>query len=257
MIDERAIIDPKAVIGKDVTIGPWTLIGPDVTIGDGTTIGSHVVIKGPTRIGKNNQIMQFASLGEAPQDKKYANEPTELIIGDNNVIREYCNFNRGTMQGIEKTIIGNNNLFMANVHIAHDCVVGNHIIMANNSSLAGHVEVDDFAILSGYIGVHQFCQIGRYAFISHGMLITKDVPPFLMVAGGRRNGAAGINSEGLRRHGFSKDAIQKIKTAYKILYLRGLNLDEASAQISEMATELPELKPMVDFLGKTKRGIIA
>ncbi len=257
MIDERAVIDPAAKVADGAVIGPWTYIGPDVEIGEGTQISSHVVIKGPTKIGKNNKIYQFASLGEEPQDLKYAEEATLLEIGDNNVIREYCNFNRGTVQGGNVTKIGNNNLFMANVHIAHDCILGDHIVMANNSSLAGHVDVKDYARFSGYIGVHQFCQIGEHSFISHGMLITKDVPPFVLAAGGRHSQATCINSVGLERNGYSSEAIKKIKIAFKIIYRRGLSLQDATKELESMVAETPEIQILVDFLQASKRGIIA
>jgi UDP-N-acetylglucosamine acyltransferase len=257
VIDERAFIHPSAVVAPSVTIGPWAYIGENVHIDEGTEIGPHVVIKGPTRIGKNNKIFQFASIGEQPQDKKYDNEPTELMIGDNNVIREYCNFNRGTLQGGGVTKIGSRNLFMANVHIAHDCNIGNNIIMANNTSIAGHVEIKDFAILSGYIGIHQFCLIGEYSFLSHGMLITQDVPPYMMVAGGRRKKVSGVNLEGLRRHQFSPEAIRAIKDTYKILYMRNLPLDEATVQLEALAKKHPEIERVVSFIGESKRGLLA
>lgn len=257
MIDERAFIHPSATIGPDVSIGPWAYIGENVSIDEGTMIGPHVVIKGPTRIGKNNKIFQFASIGEQPQDKKYDNEPTELVIGDDNVVREYCNFNRGTLQGGGITRIGSRNLFMANVHIAHDCQIGNNIIMANNTSVAGHVTIKDFAILSGYIGIHQFCLIGEYSFLSHGMLITQDVAPYLMVAGGRRKKVSGINLEGLRRHQFSPEGIRAIKDMYKILYMRNLSLAEATAQLEELAKTHPEIQRVLTFIGESKRGLLA
>jgi UDP-N-acetylglucosamine acyltransferase len=257
VIDDRAVVDPAAKVADNVTIGPWTYIGPGVEIGEGTNIASHVVIKGPTKIGRNNKIFQFASLGEDPQDLKYEEEATLLEIGDGNTIREYCNFNRGTVQGGNVTKIGNNNLFMANVHIAHDCILQDHIVMANNSSLAGHVEVQSYARFSGYIGVHQFCQIGEHSFISHGMLITKDVPPYVLAAGGRHSQATCINSVGLERFGYSADAIKNIKKAFKIIYRRGLTLQDAVKEIETMVAQTPELKVMVDFLANSKRGIIA
>lgn len=257
MIDERAYIHPSAVIAKNVTIGPWAYIGENVTIDEGTWIAPHVVVKGPTRIGKNNKIFQFASIGEQPQDKKYNNEPTKLIIGDDNVIREYCNFNRGTVHGGGVTQIGSRNLFMANVHIAHDCIIGNNIIMANNTSVAGHVEIKDFAILSGYIGIHQFCKIGEYSFLSHGMLITQDVAPYMMVAGERRKKVSGINVEGLRRHQFSPEAIRAIKEAYKILYMRNLRLSEATEQLIDLAKTHPEIERVVSFIEASERGLLA
>jgi UDP-N-acetylglucosamine acyltransferase len=257
VIDERAIVHPTAKIADNVTIGPWTTVGENVSIDEGTWIAPHVVINGPTRIGKNNKIFQFASIGEQPQDKKYAGEPTELIIGDENIIREYCNFNRGTVHGGGVTKIGSRNLFMANVHIAHDCIIGNNIIMANNTSVAGHVEIKDFAILSGYIGIHQFCLIGEYCFISHGMLITQDVPPYMMVAGERRKKVSGINAEGLRRHQFSTEAIRAIKESYKILYMRNLSLQEATHQLRDLAKEHPELDRLLSFIEASKRGLLA
>ena len=179
------------------------------------------------------------------------------MIGDNNVIREYCNFNRGTMQGAKRTVIGSRNLFMANVHIAHDCMIGNDIIMANNSSVAGHVEIRDFAILSGYIGIHQYCLIGEHAFISHGMLVTQDVPPYLIVAGGRRNKVSGVNTEGLKRRGFSPEAIRSIKEAYKILYMRHLPLSDATDALKQLAKTAPDIELFLDFLASSKRGLIA
>lgn len=257
MIDERAIVHPSAEIADNVTISPWAMIGENVKIGEGTWIGPHVVIKGPCAIGKNNKIFQFASIGEQPQDKKFGGENTELVIGDNNTIREYCNFNRGTEQGGGVTKIGSNNLFMANVHIAHDCIIGNNIIMANNTSIAGHVTIKDHAILSGYIGIHQFCLIGEYCFISHGMLITKDVPPYMMVAGERRKKVSGINSEGLRRHEFSKDAIRHIKEAYKILYMRNLSLEQAKTELNALARSEPAINRILSFIEDSERGLLA
>lgn len=257
MIDERAFIHPTAAVAATATIGPWAYIGEHVSIDEGTVVGPHVVIKGPTRIGKNNKIFQFASIGEEPQDKKYDNEPTELVIGDDNVIREYCNFSRGTLQGGGVTTIGSRNLFMANVHIAHDCHIGNNIIMANNTSVAGHVTIKDFAILSGYIGIHQFCLIGEYSFLSHGMLITQDVPPYMMVAGERRKKVSGINTEGLRRHQFSPEAIRAIKETYKILYMRNLPLAEATSQLEVLAQTHPEVQRVVNFIGESTRGLLA
>lgn len=257
MIHPSAIIDPSAKIAPGASVGPFAVIGANVEIGEGTSIAAHVVIKGTTKIGKRNKIYQFASIGEDPQDKKYAGEDTELIIGDDNVIREYCNFNRGTIQGAKRTVIGNRNLFMANVHIAHDCVIGNDVIMANNSSVAGHVEIRDFVIMSGYIGIHQFCLIGEHAFVSHGMLITQDVPPYLIVAGGRRNKVSGVNAEGLKRRGFTPEAIRAIKEGYKILYMRQLSLSDATVALKQLAKTAPEIEAYLDFLAASKRGLIA
>lgn len=256
MIHPTAVIDPSAQLGLNVTVGAYAVIGPHVKIGEGTQISPHVVIKGPTTIGRHNKIYQFASIGEDCQDKKYAGEPTELVIGDHNVIREYCSFNRGTVQGGNVTRIGDRNLFMAGVHIAHDCHVGSHIIIANNSSLAGHVTVKDYAILSGYIGVHQFCHIGEYAFVSHAMMVTKDIPPYMLVAGGRRHKVSGINAEGLKRHQFSSEAIQHIKMAFKILYKRDLSLADALSQIEALSQDCPQLGILVNFIQQSQRGII-
>lgn len=250
-----AIIHPGAQLADDVQVGAYTIIGEHVEIGAGTTIGPHVVINGHTRIGKNNRIFQFSSLGEIPQDKKYANEPTRLEIGDNNTIREFCTFNLGTVQDGGVTRIGNNNWIMAYVHLAHDCQVGNNTIFANSSQLAGHVLVDDFAILGGFTAVHQFCQIGAHVITGVNTTLFQDVPPYVTVSG---NPAAphGINSEGLKRRGYSSAAVMAIKRAYKTLYRSGLSLEEAKAAISEQIAEHPELKLLADFLNRSQRGIV-
>lgn len=254
-IHPTAIVDPKARLGSDVTVGAYSVIGPDVEVGDGTWIGPHVVINGPTRIGRENRIYQFASLGEAPQDKKYAGEPTRLEIGDRNVIRESVTINRGTVSGGGLTSIGDDNWLMAYIHVAHDCHVGSNAIFSNNASLAGHVTVGDWVILSGFTLVHQFCSIGEHAFTGMGSAISKDVPPYLMVSG-NPGAPHGINKEGLKRRGFSPETIRNIRNAYRLLYRSGLPLEEAKKEIYGMAQEHPELKGFADFLDNSKRSII-
>jgi UDP-N-acetylglucosamine acyltransferase len=250
-----AIIHPNAKLADDVSVGPYTIIGEHVEIGAGTTVGPHVVINGHTTIGKNNRIFQFSSLGEIPQDKKYANEPTRLEIGDNNMIREFCTFNLGTAQDKGVTRVGNNNWIMAYVHLAHDCQVGNHTIFANNAQLAGHVIVDDYAILGGFTVVHQFVQIGAHVITGMGSILFQDIPTYVTVSG---NPAAphGTNSEGLKRRGFSSAAVMAIKRAYKTLYKSSLTLEEAKTALATQAAEHPEVQVMVEFLGRTQRGIV-
>jgi UDP-N-acetylglucosamine acyltransferase len=255
MIHPTAIVDPRAQLAPDVEIGAYSIIGPDVTIDTGTRIGAHVVIEGPTAIGKNNHIFQFSSLGAAPQDKKYAGEPTRLEIGDNNTIREFCTFNRGTLQDAGVTRIGNNNWVMAYVHIAHDCQVANHTILANNSSLAGHVHLADYAILGGFTLVHQFCKIGAHVITAVNSVVFKDVPPYVTAAGYDAS-PHGINSEGLKRRGFSAERIAAIKRAYKTLYRAGLTLDEAKVALTEQCKGAPDLNILLDFLTTSTRGII-
>lgn len=255
MIDSSAIIHPTAKIGAQVTIGPWTVIGPYVEIDEGTVIGPHVVINGPTRIGKNNRIYQFASVGEAPQDKKYKDEDTVLIIGNNNTIREYCTLNRGTNQGGGTTRIGDNNWLMAYVHIAHDCVIGNETIFANNASLAGHVHVDDYAIISAFCGVHQFCFVGAHSFIARASYASKDVLPYIIVAGYIPE-ANGINTEGLKRRGFSSDTIESLRRAYKIIFRRGLTVQQAITELEECMPECPEIGLFISALKKSERGFV-
>lgn len=255
MIHPTAIIDATAEIGEDVTIGPYVVIGADVVLGAGTVINSHAVIKGPTRIGTENRIFQFASVGEDPQDKKYGGEATILEIGNRNVIREFATIHRGTIQEQGITQIGDDNLFMAYTHVAHDCVIGNRVIMANAASLAGHVQVDDFAILGGFSLVHQFCRIGQYSFSAMGSVISRDIPPYVMV-GGRPTKPHGINTVGLERHGFGSEALRQIKKAYKIIYKAGFKLEEAINLLREMAADSPEIAPLVEFLQNTGRSII-
>lgn len=255
MIHPTAIIDPRARVGTNVDIGPYSIVGPDVEIGDGTWIGPHVVIKGPTVIGQNNKIFQFASVGEDCQDKKFKGEPTRLVIGDNNVIRESVTVHRGTVQDNSLTQIGNNNLLMAYVHVAHDCIVGNNVILANNATLAGHVHVGDAVILGGFTGVHQFCHIGAHAFAAVSSVIVKDVPPYLMVAGHNAE-PHGLNTEGLRRRGFSVETIAQLRRAYKVIYRQGLTVQAALPILEEMSGECAEVQPFVDFLKSSTRGII-
>lgn len=260
LIDSRAEVHPKAKLGKDVTIGPWAFIGPDVEIGAGTTIGAHAVIDGVTRIGKNNQIFQFASIGEKPQDLKYQGEATLLEIGDNNTFREFSTINTGTVQGGGITKIGNHNLFMNYVHIAHDCRIGDYNVFSNNASLAGHVVVYDRVIFGSFAGVHQFCQIGSYSFLSAGSLLTLDVPPYILVSRvekGTGASAAGLNLVGLKRNGFSPEAIRNLQKAYKILYQKNLRLEEAIETLKEIVPECPEVQLLVDFLlHGSGRGIV-
>lgn len=250
-----AIIHPAARLADDVEVGAYTLIGEHVEIGKGTVIGPHVVICGHTRIGQHNRIFQFCSLGEIPQDKKYAGEPTRLEIGDHNVIREFCTFNLGTAQDVGVTRLGNHNWIMAYVHLAHDCQVGNHTVFANNANLAGHVVVDDYAILGGFTGVHQFCHVGAHVMTGVGSVLLQDLPPYVMVSGSPA-APHGINSEGLKRRGFSSAAIMAIKRAYKTLYKSGLTFDEARDAIMGQAVKYPELNRLSDFLKASKRGII-
>ena len=255
MIDQNAVVDQSAMLADNVKVGPYSVIDADVSIGANTVIGPHVVIKGPTRIGANNRIFQFSSIGEDPQDKKYAQERTELDIGDHNIIREYCTINRGTIQDQKLTRIGSHNLFMAYTHIAHDCKIGSHVVMSNGASLAGHVRLGDYVVLGGFSLVHQFSHIGEYCFAAMGSAISQDIPPYVMVAGNPTKPHS-INIVGLERHGFSPDIINEIRRAYKIIYKSGLKLGDAIAVLSEMSRETPEIQCMVDFLRQSNRGII-
>ncbi len=254
-IHPTAIVHPGARIGSGVEIGAYTLVGEHVEIGDNTRVGPHVVLTGHTRIGRDNRIFQFCSLGEIPQDKKYANEPTRLEIGDRNVIREFCTFNCGTPQDTGVTRLGDDNWIMAYVHLAHDCQVGNHTIFANNASLAGHVQIGDWVILGGFTTVHQFVRVGAHAMTSMASALVQDLPPYVMVSGNKAE-AHGINSEGLKRRGFSPEAIAAIKRAYRTLYKAGLQLAEAQAVIAAESANISELKPLADFLAVAGRGIV-
>lgn len=255
MIDPRAAIDPQAELDEGVSVGPFAVIGAGVQIGAGTEIGPHAVIKGPTRIGRDNRIFQFASVGEDPQDMKYAGEVTYLEIGDRNTIREFATVHRGTRQDHGVTRIGDDNLLMAYTHVAHDCRIGNHVIMANAASLGGHVQVDDWAILGGFTTVHQFCRIGAHSFCGMGSSITKDLPPYVLV-GGSPTKPRGINSEGLQRRGFSEDSIAALKRAYRRIYLSGVSLAEATREVRAMSGDFDALKPLADFLEQEGRSIL-
>ena len=255
MIDSRAIVSPKARVAAGVEVGPYTIVGDDVEIGEGTWVGPHAVINGPTTIGRECRIHQFASIGDAPQDKKYRGEPTRLEVGDRNVFREFCTINRGTVGGHGVTRIGDDNLFMAYAHVAHDCVVGNKCVMANYSVLAGHVEIGDWVILAGYAGIHQFCKVGAHAFLGNNAAVTRDVPPFLLVSGSPAE-PKGINSEGLKRRDFTPEQIANIKGAYRVLYRSGLKLAEATEKLKELAQTQPEVQPFVDFLPRVTRSIV-
>jgi UDP-N-acetylglucosamine acyltransferase len=254
-IHPTALVDPAAQLADDVEVGPYSIIGPKVTISEGSRIGPHVVVTGRTTIGKNTRIFQFASIGEEPQDKKYDGEDTELIIGDNNTIREGCTISRGTAQGGGKTIIGNDNWIMATVHIAHDCILGDNIIMANCAALAGHVTVGDWAIISGYALIHQFCNVGEHSFTSFASHVNQSIPPYVTVSGEKAR-AKGVNTEGLKRRGYSPEQIQQVRRAYKVLYRSGLRLEEAKEQLAEMASEHDEVKPWIDFLNTTEKSFI-
>lgn len=253
MIHSTAIIDAKTELADDVEIGPYSIIGPDVRIDSGTVVASHAVLKGPTTIGKNNRIFQFSSIGEECQDKKYKGERTRLEIGDGNTIREYVTVHRGTVQDRGVTTIGDNNLFMAYVHVGHDCVVGNDIIFANNATLAGHVSVGDSAILGGFTGVHQFCQVGAYSMAAMFSAINKDVPAFIMVQGNMAS-AHGMNFVGMKRRGYSKALIKNLRTAYRIVYRQGLALDEAKVQLRSLEAS-DELTLFINSLESSRRGI--
>lgn len=255
MIHQTAIIDSTAVIADDVTIGAYSIIGPNVEIGSGCVIESHVVIKGPSKIGKNNKIYQFSSIGEDPQDKKYADEPTVLEIGDNNLIRENVTINRGTVQGGGITKIGDNNWIMAYVHIAHDCIIGNDNILANNATLAGHVLIDDFVILGGFTLISQFNEMGSYSFSAMGSVISRHVPPYVLVSGHMAK-PIGINVEGLRRRDFSDVQIKNIRQAYKLVYRSGLGIEEATQKLKQIDQKQSELDNFIEFLTTQKGGII-
>lgn len=254
-MSNKPIIDPAARIGANVSIGPWTIIGPDVEIGDDCEIRSHVVIRGPTRIGRNNTIFQFASVGEDPSDKKFHGEQSRLEIGDNNVIREGATLHRGTQVGGNVTRIGNNNLFMPYTHVAHDCIIGNNVIFSNNAAVSGHVVVDDWAILGGFAGVYQFLHIGAHSFIGAQSHVNMDVPAYVMVNGTPPE-PKGINSTGLERRGFSKDVIMVLRRAYKVLYRNGNTLDEAMAELAELAKGTPEVVALIDSIRASKKGIL-
>ncbi len=254
MIHPTAIIHEGAQIAEDVEIGPYAIIGEHVSIGSGTTVGPHTVIEGWTEIGCDNRIFQFASIGAAPQDLKYRGEKALLKIGDRNTVREFATLHRGTADGGGETIVGNDNLLMAYSHVAHDCILGNQVILANGATLAGHVEVDDFAILGGLCAVHQFTKIGSHVMISGGSMVTQDVPPF-SIAQGDRAKTVGINQIGLKRRGFSDEAIRGIKQAYKLIFRSGLRTEEALEQIANEIKDLPEVEQFSEFVRNSTRGV--
>lgn len=254
LIDPLAIVDPSAVLADDVTVGPWTIIGPEVEIGAGSIIASHVVIKGPTRIGQNNHIYQFSSIGEDTPDLKYQGEATRLVIGDHNVIREGVTIHRGTVQDRSETTIGDHNLIMAYAHIGHDSVIGNHCILVNNTALAGHVHMDDWAILSGFTLVHQYCHIGAHSFTAMGTAVGKDIPAFITAAGNPAV-ARSMNFEGMRRRGFSEEAIQALRRAYKTVYRQGLTVDAALEKLADSEVQHPEVAVFCESIRQSSRGI--
>ena len=255
LISKHAVIHPRADIASVVVIGPGTIIGADVEIGEGTWIGPHVVIQGPTKIGKGNKIFQFASVGDAPQDKKYKGEDTRLEIGDNNIIREFTMISRGTVTGTGVTLIGNDNFFMAYSHVGHDCQVGNHVSLVSYAALSGHVVVEDYANIGGYSAIHQFCHIGAYAFVARATYVTKDVLPYVMIAG-TDTSACGLNTVGLRRAGFSSEAIDSLRRAYKIIFRKGLTVQQALEELELMRDSTIEVVPLIDALKNSTRGIV-
>lgn len=255
-IHPSAWIDPAARLGADVQVGPFTSIGADVEIDEGTVIGAHCSITGPTRIGRHNHVLGHAAIGGDPQDKKFGGERTELVIGDRNTIREFTTINRGTGAGGGVTRIGDDNWLLAYTHIAHDCTVGNHCVFSNNSTLAGHVQIGDWVIMSGFAGVHQFCRIGAHAFLGMGVLVSGDVLPYTMVAGDAQGRPRGINSEGLKRRGFDNERISAIKRAYRTLYVAGLPLAEARQQLVEQARESEDVRALLDFIDSGERPLL-
>jgi UDP-N-acetylglucosamine acyltransferase len=255
VISKQAIVDPSSKIDTDVTIGAFSVIGPNVEIGSGTIVGPHVVINGPTKIGRNNRFYQFSSIGEDCQDKKYHGEDTRLEVGDDNVFREGCTVHRGTVQGGGVTKIGNDNLFMVNTHVAHDCIIGSHVVFSNGASIAGHVRVDDYANLGGFVGVHQFCVIGAYSFAAGGSIILKDVAPFVTVSGHPAQ-VHGLNTVGLTRREFSSEAINALKQAYKIVFRSSPTVNEALSQLTDLVKSFKEVALLKDFLEQSTRGIV-
>jgi UDP-N-acetylglucosamine acyltransferase len=255
-IHPTAVVDPSSRIGANVEIGAYSVIGPDVEIGEGTRIGAHCTIEGPTRIGRDNRFHGHAAIGGDPQDKKFDGERTELVIGDRNVFREFATINRGTGQGGGATRIGDDNWFLSYVHVAHDCQVGNGCVFSNNATLAGHVEIGDFVILSGFTGVHQFCRIGAHAFVGMGAFVNGDVPPFVMVAQEGYGRPRGVNVEGLKRRGFDAERIAAIKRAYRALYVSGARLDEAKLQLATLAQGSADVRGVLEFIERGERPLL-
>ena len=256
-IHPTAIIHQEAILHKKVKIGAYTVIGKSVEVGEGTEIGNHVNITGYTKIGKSNKIFHSSSIGEQPQDIKYKDQETYLEIGDRNTIREFCTINTGTVEGNKKTLIGNDNWILAYVHIAHDCIVKNNIVIVNNASLAGHVEIDNYVVLGGFTAIHQFCKIGQHAITMGGTLLSQDVPPYVRaVSKGGMASPNGINSLGLRRRGFTSEAISNIKNGYKIIYMRNNSIDEAKKELTKLKLTSPEVGKYIDFIERSNRGLI-
>ncbi|HFE49093.1 MAG TPA: acyl-ACP--UDP-N-acetylglucosamine O-acyltransferase [Chromatiaceae bacterium] len=255
MIDPRALVDSKAELDEDVSVGPFAIIEADVRIGRGSSIGPHSIVRAGTRMGRDNRVFQYASVGEDPQDKKYNGEPTELILGDRNVVREFATLNRGTAQDSGATRIGSDNLLMAYIHVAHDCQIGDHTIMANAASLGGHVHIDDYAILGGFTIVHQFCRVGAHSFSQMGSMVQKDIPPFVTV-GGHPAKSRGINAEGLKRRDFPLETISAIKRAYRKLFMSGLRLEDALSLVSEEMADIAEVNQLVEFISSSQRSVI-
>jgi UDP-N-acetylglucosamine acyltransferase len=254
MIDARAVVSADAQLAADVEVGPFTVIGPQVVIGPGTWIGPHAVINGPTRIGADNKVFQFVSLGDAPQDKKYKGEPTRLEIGDRNVFREFVTVNRGTTKDKGVTTIGSDNLFMSYTHVAHDCQLGDQIVMANCATLGGHVEVGDWVIMGGLSAVHQFAKIGAHCFIANNAAVSRDIPPFVMAVGQPAEPHS-VNSEGLKRRGFTAEQISAIRSAFRIFYRKKLKMSESMPQLEQLAQDHPEIREFVEFIKRSARGI--
>lgn len=255
MIDPLALIDPSAKLAPDVSVGPYAVIGPNVEVGPGCRIAAHAIIERNTRLGARNQVFQFASVGSAPQDKSYRDEPTSLEIGDDNVFREFCSINRGTVKDEGVTRIGHRNLFMANTHVAHDCKLGSDIVMANLATLGGHVHLGDWVIMGGLSGVHQHCKVGAHAFIANNAAVTRDVPPFVMTVG-QPAVPHSVNSEGLKRRGFTPEQIRNIRNAYRTLYREEKRLEDAEQELAQRVAAQPEIAPFVAFIGATKRSLI-
>jgi UDP-N-acetylglucosamine acyltransferase len=255
VIDARAIVSPQAELAPDVVVGPFSIIGPNVQIGPGCIVGPHVVINGPTRIGAQNRFFQFASIGDAPQDKKYKGEPTRLVIGDRNVFRESTTVNRGTIQDKAVTTIGNDNLFMSYSHVAHDCVLGSNLVFANGATLGGHVEIGDWVIIGGQAAIHQHCKVGAHAFIAGGAIVTRDVPTYVMAAGNPA-GPHSVNAEGLKRRGFTPQQVRNVRNAFRLLYRSDLLLADAVAKLKELGATQPEVAALVDFIGRSERSLV-